>query len=286
MKIKLPTLLLTMLAIAVQASAALLQPVILASKGEPSILMVGQSATVPVTIKQTVPAGSVITTGSNGRVAVALGEGQLVVLDSNTQLSIRSVQNDSGGAVVDLLYGTLRCSVDPERSGSGPAFTIMAGKESIQSKGTVWQTSKAADGTTTTVCLVSTVTVTIKGNLMIDVPAGSVLISTYANGVWTGSKVINLATGQTTTYSPDGAGGYTSAVSVSSITELGQARDAFQTALGQLTDMILNAQSAALNVVIGQINGVLSAAGLPTLTPPAGISNSAERDSIVSPEQP
>ncbi len=217
--------------------------------------------------------------------ALAVAPGQVVLLDGNSQLRVRSLHDAEvgQGAILELLQGSVRCSVDPKQAQQGPVFKMWMKKEVIQARGTLWQSGHAEEGTTRTVVVSSTVGVAIdEANLKIDVAAGSLLISTYdGRGMWTGSKLINLVTGQTTEY-PFG-GGVTSRPA--SVTELGQAKGAFQTALAQLTNFVLQEESGIL-LLTSQINATLTAAGLQPLVLPTGVPASTGRDAIVSPFKP
>lgn len=283
MKTKLPPLIIAFMTIIGHVYAAPLQPVVLATRGEPMVSANGKSESLPIVLKQTVGAESKIVTGVDGQLALAIAPGQLLVIERNSSLEVKSVHSDSKGAELLLSEGTVRCSIDPELGHTSPVYKVLVAQETIQAEGTVWQTGKASDGKTTTIVLSSRVSVSIEGmpGLTINVPAGSVLTSTYVNGVWTGSKVVNLVNGRVTSYSPAGV-----VVGIATVTELGQARGDFISTLGQLTDLILGKESAGLSVLVSQINAVLAAAGLSPLTLPTGISGSTGRDSVVSPNAP
>ena len=285
MKPTLRTLTLLLLAGVLQVNAKTLLPVALASKGQ-STVSSGSSPSAPVVLKQPLSAGSTITTDAEGRLALALGPGQMIVLHKASQVEIVSPYDDASGhgAVVQLIAGQVSCSIDPKFGHSGPVFKLLAGQQTIQAKGTAWQTGIAANGQVTNVVLSSTVNVAVAGgNFSANVSAGSVLISSYTNGGLTGAVLVNLVTGQATSYSSSGE----PANAVASAAQLATASVAFQAAVnGASSEGGGGSGSAALNSLIASVNVTLNAAGISAITSPSNTGAPLGRDSTVSPEQP
>ena len=267
--------LIILLALVGHATATPLQPVVLASRGQPSVEAGSKAKAVPVTLKQPLSAGSVLTTGPQERLAVAIAPGQLVSLDANSKLKVEAVHlaEPGHGAIIKLLQGIVRCSVNPELGHSAPVFTLIVKKESIQAQGTLWQTgivegTEAPISKTSTVVVNSTITVNIElsknaDKLSLQVSANSVLTSVYEAEVWQESKIVNLVTKLLTRYVRTGPNTYAVTTYPASETELGQALAALQTAIGQMGEVASNT----------------------LLTPPLS-SSSTGNDTTVSPEQP
>jgi hypothetical protein len=265
-------------------SAAPLSPVVLATTGDASI-KTGSQAEQAIILKQAVPAGSILSTGTS-RLALAVAPGQMVTLKRNTQLQLISTHDAAvgKGAELRLISGGVRCDIDPKYGHAEPVFKLYAGKDTIQAKGTQWETGVAADGSITTVVISSTVSISVQGGTFpVDVPAGSVLVSSYDGGALTGVKVVNLATGGVTSYATNGE----PTTGLASATEMSAAAAVFQTALNEN-----GATGGEVAALVAQINQTLVAAGLPATVSAGGTTttstenNSAPRDTTVSGSTP
>lgn len=283
-------ILLLLLGSTLMVSAVAVKPVVVAQRGQATVT--AGSASTPLELKQAITAGSVVETDKTGKLALALAPGQMIVLGNKTKLKVVSIHDaeTSQGAVVELVVGVANCYIDPKHGHSGPVFELVAGKESIKAKGTTWTTSKSEGGTVSTTVTSSAVSVSVSGGATIPVPAGAVVTSTYgADGAWSGSVVVNLVTGQVTSFAADG----TSQTGPATSTQLSQASASFSAALaGAASGPGGTAESAALTALVADVNSTLAAAGLPTVgaSTPTGnttTNDPSTRDSATaSPEAP
>lgn len=285
MKFMFSPVMMVLLSLAGSSLAAPLKPVILASKGQAEIAT-DKGDSKPVELKQSVTAGSTLSTGDSSRLAVALAPGQLVTLKKNSKLKITSTHDAASGqgAVIELLAGGVLCEIDPAHGHKEPVFKLHAGDHVMQAKGTSWETGTAADGQVTTVVLSSVVSITLPSGTAVELPQGSVLVVTVQSGGASAAKVVNLVTGTVTTHGADGS----STPAAATTADLAAAQSAFQAALNGAA----SAPAPATVALVAQINATLTSQGLPAVTVPsagnAGTVNTAPppgRDVVTSPEQ-
>lgn len=259
------------LLIAGAVNAVPLKPVVLATKGEAAL-----KEGAAVAPRQMVNTGSVLTTGKDSRLAIALAPGQMVVLKKNTQLEVVSAHDAAAGkgAVIRLIVGSVSCDIDPTHGHKEPVFKLLAGDQTIQAKGTKWESSVAADGSVTTVVVSSTVSVSVPGSSApVPVTAGSVMVVSATGG----ATMVNLVTGQVTSFSADGS----SESGPATAAQLGAAQAVFQTALADT-----GTTGAATTALVAQINTTLASAGVPTVVTVTTGAENVGRDVTVSSEQP
>jgi|GEM_PF-2566329 len=235
-----------------------LQPVVLATKGESSIQF-GNNEQKGIQLKEAIPAGATITTGGEGRLALAIAPGQMVVLQKDTQLKIVSLHDsaDLNGAVIELISGSVSCEIDPNKGKDNPSFKLKVGDEVVQAQGTGFQVSKTG-GTIQVVVLSSVVTFTSSTGQVSLVNAGMVFVMTFSpTGSPTGGLIVNLLTGRGVVLSPTGEP--TEAALTNA--QLGFAAAAFQSAAA-FAPVI----TPGFGTMVTQINATLSDSGVASLS--------------------
>jgi hypothetical protein len=253
-------------AIAAAWASEPLRPVVLAQRGEVQVVDV-QQQTRSVRQGDALSAGERLESSANARCALALAPGQLVTLRGNGRLVLERLHDDSGGAHLKLEKGSLLCHLHEKRPKQQPPFELQAGNQRLSARGTLWTTTVTPDGDVFTSVLHSTVSLTLgDSGVAISVQAGRVVISRYsAAGEWLQTSLIDLTSGQKILYLADAPDAPLE--SLATAVELGAAAAGFQQALNSAAGWTAESIEGT-NLLITQINALLSAQGLPLLTAP------------------
>ncbi len=191
--------------------------------GSAMVTLPGQTEAVALVEGQSLPAGSVITTGEGATVDIQPMAGTLTTIRANSAVSLDelSVTKDSAGVVtkqtaqLGLKSGNVVSALDPARK-SINNYGIRTPKGVAAARGTVYSVTVNVTGGTKVCTMAGTVTLTPVGGgapIMVDIGTGAVL---NADGTSTGGTLAQLI-------AAEGAGGEIASAVAAAVTSVATA---------------------------------------------------------------